>query len=146
MPLFKANINYVPHNFNSSELMFNDTDVAKSAMSFAIAPLEDDVEMSRLPDGTSIIVEIPSRGVLITAEISDASPTTDVIWDLYEAGDPFNISFSDANAPNLKASAPNCRVQRRPEVKREGQPGIVTWLFLCPYGEYRGGSYALITP
>lgn len=143
MPLFKDNINYKSHNFNTTEIMINNTDIAQSVLSVTVEPVEDDYDIVPFPDGTAIGVEIPTKQVMITLEISDASPTTDVLWDLHAAGAAFAFSLSDANAPNLKASAQQCRFLKRPPVRREGQPDNVSWTFKSPYGEYRGGSYTL---
>lgn len=145
MPLFKKNINYTPHNFNTSEALIDNNTIAESVISFAVEPIDDDYDIEGFPDGTAIGVELPSKKVLFTLEMSDASPTTDKMWDLYEAGVAFAFAFSDSNAPKLKANAQQCRFGKRPPVKREGRPQNTVWTFMAPYGEYRGGSYALLS-
>lgn len=144
-PIYKQNINYENHQFNSTEVLIDKIDVAKSVISIMFEPIDDDYEIDGFPDGTAIGVEIPTKKLLITLEVSDASPTTDVLWDLHAASDAFAFSMSDANAPTLKASAQQCRFNKRPPLKRAAKPDNVIWTFMTPYGEYRGGSYKLIS-
>lgn len=144
MSIYKENINYEPHNFNTSELLFNNEIKGESIVSMACELIEDETTIQSFSDGTAQAVIHPMKGATFTIEIADSSPTTSKLWNLRAAGNAFPISFSDANAPELKVNAQQCFFAKSPAVRRGTDVDIVEWTFVTPYAEMRGGSYKLL--
>jgi hypothetical protein len=140
----REDINYEPYDFRNSTFLIDKTDVAQSVNKFSAERINDNAALAQYNDGTAQVVILPGKGIRFTLEMAEASPQTDTMWDLYEAGEAFSLAFTDKVSPKLKANGKVCYFEKLPPVERDGEPGVPVWTFFTPYGDVRGGSINLI--
>lgn len=143
MGIYKDELNTVAHDFNSTTITINDEHNATGVEGLEVSVDEDRISTQAVSDGTAVFNKNPIKTGSIALQILESSPTSDYLWDLYNADGEFSIGVVDANAPNLKANGRRFRVMRAPNLVRARETNIVEWVFSTTYLNARGGSYSL---
>jgi len=143
---YKTRRNYVDHDFNSTTLTINGEHKAEGLEMIEVERTEDETVVVESGDGMAMFSNSASRSGTIKFQVLDASATNDVMWDLHKAGTSFKLSVLDVAAPNLDCKGAQCRVQKRPIVKRSKEVDVVEWVCIVAYLDAVGGSYTLVTP
>jgi hypothetical protein len=143
MGFYQDQVDYAPHNFNTSTLVINGTHAVKGLDTVECEPKEDQWTTQSVADGTAIANAHPSQEGTFKFSFLEASASTDVLVAAMQAHTPISFSFSDSNAPNLNCSSRQAFVRKHPPVKRGKETDVPTWEFVCTYLKCAGGSYAL---
>jgi hypothetical protein len=142
----RARRNYKPHELNSSVLVINNETQAEGVDMIEAERNSDETTIVTSADGLSLPSINPDQSGTIKLTVLEASATTDVLWDLYNAGDPFSVGVSDDVSPKFDVKGQNCYITKAPIVRRGPDADRVEWTFVCGYLDIRGGSYDLLSP
>jgi len=144
MPIYKDQINYVDHDFNSTTVTINGSHVVQGLEELEVERDRESSTVQTFADGTGIFVNHASKSGEIRLTFAESSPTTDVLQALFDAGSTFKCSVLDANATKLDASG-LCKVKKHPNIKRKADgTDMVQWVLVSVYLKMQGGSYALV--
>jgi hypothetical protein len=146
MALYKDNLDFVPHNFNSTTITLTGEDGephnVQALNSLEVARKESRWSTQEVASGVSIDVENPATAGTVKMTFLEASPTTD--WLNAHIDDRIRLVISDANSPNLNCSGSGYLTVHAP-VKRSAEVDTPEWELSIKYLKIRGGSYRLVT-
>jgi hypothetical protein len=145
MGKYKDAINFVDHDFATTTVLINGETVIQGLHSLEVEYDENETEVFMVDDGTGQFVASQGRSGTIRIGLLEASPSTDEIEDLREAGSQFSISATDANAPKLKVVGQYCKCEKPPVIVRGKTPVVPVWTFKVVYLTGRSGSYKQAT-
>jgi hypothetical protein len=142
MTVYKDEINYVGHDFNTTTLTLDGEHVVQGLESLEVERTKDATSVQEVADGTGIFVNHPSKSGQVRFTILEASPSTSVLQTLYDSGAVFKVSVLDSNAPELDCSG-RCKIMKMPVVKRGAEADLVQWTLVAVYLKTKVGSYTL---
>lgn len=139
---YKDAQNVVPHKFANNVLKINDI-IVNGLDSFSASSQVDKTTWESVGDGLGQFAVDSDQSAVFTFSVAEAMDSTDDLWDLYEAGTIFTLSFSDPAAPNLDCSGAQCLFVKRPDITRDKEKPMVEWAVICGYAKIKGSSFTL---
>lgn len=146
MGQYTDNVDYAPHNFNTTTvtltaLTSGDVHNVQALHTLEAAHKESRWETQEVNSGVSIDVEKPQTAGSVKFSFLEASSTTDWLNDHME--ERIKVVVADSNAPNLNLSGKG-RLMVHPPVKRDQGVDVPEWEISIKYLKMKGGSYRLI--
>jgi hypothetical protein len=145
MAMYRDRLNYKPYNINDCIITIDKKYPIIGLNLFEAERDDDEIGESKVASGHGQFVEIPSESGIITIEFLAASPSSDILWDLFEEKRSFAISAKNSKAEKFSVAGSYCRIVKAPKVMMGGEPEPESWQFKAMYLDIRGGSYALAT-
>jgi hypothetical protein len=145
---YKDAQNVVPHKFSNNVLKISNSNyeiIVNGLDSFAAAVQVDKTTWEAAGDGLGQFAIDPDRSAIFTFSAAEAMDSTNDLWDLYQTGDLFKLSFLDPAAPTFECTGPQCLFVKRPDILRDKAKPMVEWSVICGYATMRGGSFTLST-
>lgn len=143
MAIYKDRINYVDHNFNSYTLTIDGDHVAQSLDSVEVELDDDEVDVTKVADGTGVFDINPSRSGTIKFSMLEASVTNDKMYELREVGAAFSVSGLDTSRPNYNCNGKKMRIVKPPVELAGTTANVVEWICKAVYLDVKGGSYSI---
>lgn len=139
---YRDKIDVEAHDFAMATTKLNNHEVQGLHM-LRVTPASERIRTAGAADGFTWFEKNPDRSGDIMIQVPENSPSTDALWDLYEADEAFTFSHSDPASPNTKVNDSLCRLNR-PTIERGSAVGMVEWTMRVTYLNYRGGGYAQV--
>jgi hypothetical protein len=143
MGFYQDQVDYQPHNFNTSTLTLNKTHIVKGLDTVECEAKEDTWTTKAVASGAAIANAGLSREGSFKFSFLEASESTDILVAAMNANLPISFTFTDSNAPNLNCSSRQAFVRKHPPIKRGKECDIPMWELVCPFMKIAGGSYAI---
>ena len=139
---YKTEQNVVPHKFANNVLKINNI-IVNGLDSFGASDQVDKVTWESVGDGLGQFAVGSDTSAVFTFSVAEAMDSTNDLWDLYQDGTVFTLSFTDPAAPKFNCSGAQCLFVKRPDISRTKEKPMVEWAVLCGYANMRGGSFTL---
>lgn len=146
MGLYEENVDFRPHNFNTTTNTFTDVETGDVHIAQALDTMEADRDQEQfesaqtVASGAAIENENPATAGYVQYTFMEASATTS--WLASRVGKRIKVTVSDSNAEEMAISAVG-RLSKHATIKRGSKIDIPTWRFNFKYLALRGGSYRL---